>query len=60
MTKSVVFPGGSAVLFAGFPVRDFSLALAWYERLFEPPQVSRRLHFLRGWSHGKHVEEIFS
>jgi predicted enzyme related to lactoylglutathione lyase len=33
-----VFPDGSGVyLFAGFPVKDYSLAFAWYERLFGCP-----------------------
>ena len=26
--------------------------------LAESPRLSRRLHFLRGWSNGKYVEEI--
>lgn len=27
---------------------------------FESPRLSRRLHHLREWSHGKYVKEIFS
>jgi hypothetical protein len=28
--------------------------------LSESPRLSRRLHHLREWSHGKYVKEIFS